>query len=329
MCIESTFLKQLSLYPQEKIHVQTDRNVYTAGETIWFRAHLVDALLLKQANASRYIYLDLINPLDDIIQTIKIRPDDSGCFYGHFLLDEDLAEGSYSLRAYTRFMQNQGDDYFFYKSIYVTDPMIGKLSPEIRFFKEDKEIKAEFSFKKDDEQITPKQSSVCYDQNTDKNGIALTFKDNVGCFTFKEKQIKKNRIVLLQAVFDNGVYKRYLTIPNIDKDFDVSFFPEGGHAPYSTDVKMAFKSLNDCGLSEEIKGEVFDDLGELYTTFETTHLGMGNFNMCYSPDRKYHAICTNSENVSKRFDLPEATLDVVSLATLWMKNYLRVSMVKS
>jgi len=47
--IKKLFLDQLSLFPQEKIYVQTDKSEYLSGEIIWFRVHLVDAVFLKQA----------------------------------------------------------------------------------------------------------------------------------------------------------------------------------------------------------------------------------------------------------------------------------------
>lgn len=327
--IENIFLEQLSFYPQEKIYVQTDRSVYLSGETIWFRAHLVDALLLKQANASRYIYIELINPLDDIIQRIKIKPDSTGSFYGHIPLEENLVEGNYTVRAYTQFMQNQGNDYFFHKSVYITDPMSEKLSSEIRFFDDKKKIKAEISFidKKNKEQVIPEQSLIIY--NKDEDGSALTFKNNIGHYTFKENNIGKNRVVILQTIFKDGIYNRYVKIPPLDKTFDVTFFPEGGHAPFSSDFKMAFKAINNEGFSEDITGQIFDDMGQPLTSFETSHLGMGSFRMYYSPDRKYYAICTNKENISKRFDLPEASLNAVSLRSTWVDNYLRLSLTKS
>ena len=83
MNIENLFSQQLSYFPQEKIHLQTDRGIYMSGETLWFRAHLVDALMLKQANASRYVYVELVNPLGNLVERVKIRPDSLGCFYGH------------------------------------------------------------------------------------------------------------------------------------------------------------------------------------------------------------------------------------------------------
>ncbi|MDZ7632933.1 MAG: hypothetical protein U5L72_00220 [Bacteroidales bacterium] len=38
-------VEQIVLFPQEKIHLQTDKPVYIAGETVWFRAHVADAVL--------------------------------------------------------------------------------------------------------------------------------------------------------------------------------------------------------------------------------------------------------------------------------------------
>lgn len=130
MSVENLFLQQMSHFPQEKLYLQTDRGIYMSGETLWFRAHLVDALMLKQANASRYVYVELVNPLGNLVERVKIRPDSLGCFYGHIPLGEDLPEGNYSLRAYTWFMQNIGEEYFPHKLIYISDPVSEAISPK-------------------------------------------------------------------------------------------------------------------------------------------------------------------------------------------------------
>ena len=56
---------------------------------------------------------------------------------------------------------------------------------------------------------------------------------------------------------------------------------------------------------------------------------MGSFRIYYVPGKKYHAVCSDGTGVSKRFDLPEPSLDAISLNTLWSKDYLRVSLSKS
>ena len=68
--IINNFNRELYNFPQEKIYLQTDRNIYMSGETMWFRAHLVDALLLKQANASRYVYVTLTSPSGKLLERV-------------------------------------------------------------------------------------------------------------------------------------------------------------------------------------------------------------------------------------------------------------------
>ena len=97
MCHETTLLD----YPQEKIYLQTDKAAYLSGERIWFRAHMVDALTHQPAIRSRYIYVEMISPLDNLVKRVKIRHDSTGVYAGYIDLDEDLPQGGYTLRAYT------------------------------------------------------------------------------------------------------------------------------------------------------------------------------------------------------------------------------------
>jgi len=114
--IESNFTTQLEVYPQEKLHLHTDRNFYVPGEKIWFKAYLTDAATLQPAANSRYVYVELINDQDSLISRVMIRPE-NGMYYGHLFLSEFVHEGNYTLRAYTQYMENLGDDYFFKKNI--------------------------------------------------------------------------------------------------------------------------------------------------------------------------------------------------------------------
>jgi hypothetical protein len=329
--IKKLFLDQLSLFPQEKIYVHTDRSEYLSGETIWFRVHLVDAVFLKQANASRYVYVELINPTNHLVKRVKLRPDSTGCFYGQIQLDDELGEGDYLLRAYTRFMQNIGEDYFFTKQVYISNPISEKISVDIKYVADGNAINAEIQFltKAVKEKIIPQQCTIYHGGNSDENAKNVSFKEKTGHCSFGAKEINKERTFLLQAVIERRMYKRYFKIPYMEKTFDVTFFPEGGYAPLSTNQTMAFKSINTSGLSEDVRGQVFDDQNQLCTEFESTHLGMGSFNMYYSPGKKYYVICTNKENVSKRFNLPEPSDNSVSLKTVWEHNKLFVKVLKS
>jgi len=116
------FNTQLNLFPQEKLHLHTDRDYYVPGEKIWFKAYVADAHTHTPLDSSRYVYAELISPADTVVSRVMIRPE-NGMYYGHIFLSEIIPEGNYTLRAYTRYMENLGDDYFFKKNI-----RIGNLS---------------------------------------------------------------------------------------------------------------------------------------------------------------------------------------------------------
>jgi len=124
--IEETLLAQLAVYPQEKIHLHTDRDLYVPGEKIWIKAYIVDAVTHLYPTNSRYIYVELIDNRDSLVGRVMIRPDND-MFYGHLNISENIPEGNYTLRAYTRYMENMGDDYFFKKNIRIGSKGINPL----------------------------------------------------------------------------------------------------------------------------------------------------------------------------------------------------------
>jgi len=116
--LASLFEQQLKVFPQEKIYLHTDKPYYISGEQIWFRAYLVDAATHIPVFASRYIYVELINPLDTVVARVKIQHTDS-VYCGHIDIPPDLSEGDYTLRAYTNFMQSLDENYWYAKNIHI------------------------------------------------------------------------------------------------------------------------------------------------------------------------------------------------------------------
>ena len=110
------FDEQMNVFPQEKIHLHTDRDFYVPGEKIWFKAYVTDAASLQSPTDSRYVYTELIDSNDSLVGRVMVRPE-NGMFHGYLFLSENVPEGNYTLRAYTRYMENSGDDYFFKKNI--------------------------------------------------------------------------------------------------------------------------------------------------------------------------------------------------------------------
>lgn len=103
---------------KEKVYLHLDKPYYTSGEDIWFKVFLIDANTLQSNALSKIVYVDLINPNNEIIDTRLIKIN-KGSGNGEFRLSNNLISGQYSIRAYTNFMRNFSNEYFFEKNIYV------------------------------------------------------------------------------------------------------------------------------------------------------------------------------------------------------------------
>ena len=123
-------------------------------------------------------------------------------------------------------------------------------------------------------------------------------------------------------------FKQYLRIPYPEKDFDVTFYPEGGNLIAGQPSDVAFKALGSDGNALDIKGEVTDSKGNKITEFKTIHDGMGEFFINPQPDEHYQAICHNGDRTLK-FDLQEAQLHAIALKTIIRDNKLQVTVNKS
>lgn len=107
--------------PREKIYMQLDKSVYAMGDTIWFKGYLINASLLNYSETSALIYVDVISKNGQVVQTVSL-PTLYGLSWGGFALDPNKYEpGSYTIRAYTNWMQNFGDAFLFKKEIQVLD----------------------------------------------------------------------------------------------------------------------------------------------------------------------------------------------------------------
>ena len=129
---------QLSLFPQEKVYLHTDKDSYIAGDTLWFRAYVVDAATHEPLTASRYVYAELQSSEkppsgEERPAPVRIRIlERDGIYAGYFPLPLTSKSGDYTLTAYTAYMRNLSPAYFFRKNIRVGAYGTRYSSPEER-----------------------------------------------------------------------------------------------------------------------------------------------------------------------------------------------------
>jgi hypothetical protein len=107
--------------PQEKVYLHMDKPHYAPGDTIWFKGYLTTGSKHELSAISGAVYVDLLNQEDIVIKSVKL-PVTSGMVSGQFILNDDLTEGGYHVRAYTQWMRNAGVDYFFNRAFNIGVP---------------------------------------------------------------------------------------------------------------------------------------------------------------------------------------------------------------
>lgn len=304
---------QVYNYPQEKIHVMTDKPYYITGDTVWLRAFVVNAVNHQPVDASKFVYVELLSPMNEVAMRIKIRERD-GVFKGYLPLDPTrVAEGEYTLAAYTMFMQNQGEQYFFKKKVKITSSFAIK-----------RKIEHEFEWKNEGKDNESLKINLRYlDAETEQpcpyNSFSYTLPN---CKTTDWKGSDRNLSIEIDhkslrdgAVFvQYGNYGKYITFPPSSRTtYDVSFYPEGGYLVPGFENRMTFKAINSNGKSIDITGNIVDSSGNTVASITTIHDGMGLAKFTPQAGISYQAICLNDDLGEKSFDLPQVRNDATVL----------------
>ncbi len=100
--------------------------------------------------------------------------------------------------------------------------------------------------------------------------------------------------------------KKQLLKPATGKP-DVQFFPEGGYLVTGITSKVAFKAVGSNRLGAEVKGSVTDNTGKTVSSFNSTHLGMGIFEMTPVAGAIYQANVIFADGSTSTIALPAAT----------------------
>ncbi len=285
---------QRYVFPQEKIHVTTDQGRYVTGDTIWLRAWVTDAATGHQVDASKYVYVELISPFGEVEKRVKIR-EDNGLYSGYLEIDEDLAEGNYTLAAYTTFMEALGADYFFRKPLGVLSPYStqAQIVTEFEPIDNDEALKMTLSFQ--DREGKPLHYETMYVTSPDDKQMEGGRGTRTRQFKLKRKDFP-GRIALVQL----DKYKKYITLPPKQGLLDVTFHPEGGYLVPGVSCKVGFKAIDGAGAGTDVTGVVTNSRGDTVATLQTIHKGIGSLMLLPVMGEKYTAIVNGNT-----FELPE------------------------
>ena len=120
---EQALQKLYERYPQERVYLLYNKEYFVAGETMYFKSYVFEGFALSQLSTNLYVELyDIKKNLVDQMLVPLVR----GVGEGSFALKNNMAEGVYYVRAYTKPMLNFDPAFQYFFSI----PVYNTASPE-------------------------------------------------------------------------------------------------------------------------------------------------------------------------------------------------------
>ena len=107
----------------EELNIQTDRDVYLPGESVWFRADYKVVNYDPKVQLSSYLYIELSTPLGESVAAHRYELKE-GYAAGEFLIPDGLVTATYMLQAYTQFQRNDLSNLFVNKLITIINPAV-------------------------------------------------------------------------------------------------------------------------------------------------------------------------------------------------------------
>ncbi|MBE7178828.1 MAG: TonB-dependent receptor plug domain-containing protein, partial [Mucilaginibacter polytrichastri] len=237
---------------------------------------------------------------------------------------DSLAEGNYRLRAYTNWMRNFDNNYFFDKTFRITNAISNKVFTKsaFTFSGEGNNQKVEAKITYTDLEGKPYAGkNVSYEVQLDSRSVARGkgTTDNSGTLnlTFENKQpfiLKSGRIVTSLKTDDKTSVNKIIPVKSTSNAVDVQFFPEGGSMIANVRSRVAFKATGADGLGVDVKGIVTDNTGTEIATFASQHLGMGSVSFSPMEGKTYKAKVTFADGSTRTVDLPPVSANGFSLA---------------
>ena len=293
--------------PQEKVYLHTDKPYYSAGETLWFSAYLINATTHLSNTKSRYIYVELLDIGDSVVTRAKIKIDSIG-FKGHINLSPEMPAGIYNLRAYTYWMQNAHRDFFYAKQIYIGNDIDDRVKCQSEFGTlNKKELPVTLTFTNVFNSPIVRQK-VLITQNWGKGETRTFLSDENGKvrLTLKMNEIINDKKLLQVQIKQEGFnFDQKILLPEPEPDFDIQFMPESGVFLDNHIQNLAFKAIGTNGFGVDVKGKIFNQNDEEITEFTSVNKGMGRIVFKTNPDETYYAMVETATGIQKRFDLPK------------------------
>lgn len=301
--------------PIEKVYLHFDKPYYAVADTIWFKAYTTTQFNLPSP-LSKIVYVDLYNDSDSLMQSLKL-PLKNGTAAGHIPLPvNSFKQGNYYVRAYTLWMLNFDQDYFFVKNIVLGEAVDKELLTNIVFAdtQADKGIKttARIQFKTPSKKPLANKTvmwRVFHDYDVFSRGKGVTDANGILTINVTSKAddpIKNGLIVTDVSLTDKELASASFKLKQQLKDMDVQVFPEGGELLAGIPNQIGFKAVKNNGLGADVSLVLTNEQGQELLKANSAFAGIGSFVFSPEAGKSYKIKVQSKDGLSKQISLPLA-----------------------
>ncbi len=292
---------------QEKLYLVTDKPFYSAGDTIYFSAFLVNSIYFNRSTDSKFIYVELIDATGNVAHRMRVMGSD-GRFHNAIQLSPRTTSGKYTLRAYSKWQTNGDKELLFARQLEIGNYIDDAVHTNIKY-EFDGNGRVVASVEVTNNMFIPiPENDVEYSLSINgRTTRHMTKTDKDGFFRFSFRPSSNATDCIRMNINANGrKLDRKMQLPSFENDFSAKFLPEGGNLIAGLEQTIAFKSVGINGHSVEVEGVIRTKSGVEVCAIRTEHCGMGKFTLKAEAGETYIATLSNKDGVTRSFTLPEA-----------------------
>lgn len=301
-------------YPMEGIYIHTDRDVYSPGDQLSFRAFIRDLYSLKPSRESDILNLALMNYQGEIILNSEFGISE-GQVAGQLLFADDISEGKYFLVGYTRLVRDRKPEYVFIKELFLSTisfpETIIHLSVHDTLYDPGNEAEIHVTLLSREGRTIRNSFEYEIRENGASflSGEGKTDRDGKSVIHVKLPEFQDMALITLDLTVKRARTSTTtsIVIPTTGLPCSVDFFPEGGKLIDGVESKVAFIAEDYFGNPAEIEGQLLDPDNKVLTCFKSQSNGLGYFTCVPDRNRPNKVIITKPRGHDKPIDLPEVS----------------------
>ncbi len=260
-----------TLNPDEKLYIETNRDVYHVGENLWYSAFVVDYISLQLSNTSQSVFVEILNDKSDVVGRSKV-PNKNGRATGDIILSDTLEAGIYQITAYTTLQKQIHDpSTFFRKYIRIEDKINGNVTFSTDFVNQQLVVSTKATQTGGSISDLTVQFGFFSDNGLVREGNFTTGKDGKAYLELG-KEVKyislKTRYLGINTFFHNVVEH--------SDNLKIDFYPANGTYVEGLPSMLNFSINKSSGLPISIQCDLIDSEDKILQTIKTDKNGLAS-----------------------------------------------------